>query len=569
MKINEIKILNYRNLNNVNIDFHNQINFIVGENNLGKTNILELLHIIFNRRAFQKTDFNEQDKPIKIELKLLLEQGEIGLFDDYFTLDEQEKLVYVEVEVLQQSIDDNIEFSIKSTNDDIHRNKIRKAHFISYGSVRRPEKELSFAVQSNFLHLLIKKYLEENEGEFNLDTDSFSPLIQRINHQLEQIKTFNLFDLEAKANEDISGLLGNIIQLQAKNKFDISDLSEGTQFINSIPLVLLNQIAKIIERDIDGSILEVEGKRKLYVIISIDEPELHLHPHTQRFFIDYLQEVLSGKSDEFNSLLKFMYGIDEISGQLLIVTHSPYILLDDYKSIVRVYYEHNQLKALSGISIDIEQSLMTHMFRYLDEIKEAFYAKKVLVVEGVTEQGAMKALFEKERIDINLAGISVVNAHGKDSVPYIVDLFNKFKVPVVGFIDRDENNPEDVKYKYIDNLFYTELKEFENDIVECLDLDGYIDYLKKNEFNIVNPTIALCKKYGIDVDPSNIEEYELQIKNQPRELKENIMTELKGNIIHSLTQNKTFINGFLISKYAHTTPSSIKKAFDCLVDIDG
>ncbi len=74
----------------------------VSENNLVNTNILELLHTIFNRRAFQETDFNEEDRPIKIKLKLELDQGEEGLFDDYFTLDEQRELVYIEVEALQR-----------------------------------------------------------------------------------------------------------------------------------------------------------------------------------------------------------------------------------------------------------------------------------------------------------------------------------------------------------------------------------------------------------------------------------------------------------------------------------
>ena len=32
-----------------------------------------------------------------------------------------------------------------------------------------------------------------------------------------------------------------------------------------------------------------------------------------------------------------MFDDDEINGQLLAVTHSPYIILDDYKHIVRVY----------------------------------------------------------------------------------------------------------------------------------------------------------------------------------------------------------------------------------------
>lgn len=48
MYINEIKkIDNYRNLSGNKIKFENQVNFLIGENNIGKTNILELINTIF------------------------------------------------------------------------------------------------------------------------------------------------------------------------------------------------------------------------------------------------------------------------------------------------------------------------------------------------------------------------------------------------------------------------------------------------------------------------------------------------------------------------------------------
>ena len=52
MKIKKIFIENYRNLNAIEISFEESCNFIVGENNLGKSNILKLLNIIFTKRAF-------------------------------------------------------------------------------------------------------------------------------------------------------------------------------------------------------------------------------------------------------------------------------------------------------------------------------------------------------------------------------------------------------------------------------------------------------------------------------------------------------------------------------------
>ena len=58
MRIKDISVENYRNLNSATITFDESCNFIVGENNLGKSNILNLLNIIFTRRGFVYDDFN-------------------------------------------------------------------------------------------------------------------------------------------------------------------------------------------------------------------------------------------------------------------------------------------------------------------------------------------------------------------------------------------------------------------------------------------------------------------------------------------------------------------------------
>jgi len=57
MKILKLKINNFRNLNDIEINFHPDITFLVGENNLGKSNLLDLLDIIFNKRHFSEDDF--------------------------------------------------------------------------------------------------------------------------------------------------------------------------------------------------------------------------------------------------------------------------------------------------------------------------------------------------------------------------------------------------------------------------------------------------------------------------------------------------------------------------------
>ncbi|MFW9264961.1 AAA family ATPase, partial [Nostoc sp. CALU 546] len=84
MKISTLEIKNYRNLDGVKINFHPTTNFIIGENNLGKSNLLYLLNILFTRNSFSESDFLNLDNPIHISFSLRLSDIEQGFFDDLF-----------------------------------------------------------------------------------------------------------------------------------------------------------------------------------------------------------------------------------------------------------------------------------------------------------------------------------------------------------------------------------------------------------------------------------------------------------------------------------------------------
>ena len=65
-----IKIENYRNIVDVELHFHNDINYFVGENAVGKSNFLDLLEQMMNARGFQESDFADVHRPIRIECKM-------------------------------------------------------------------------------------------------------------------------------------------------------------------------------------------------------------------------------------------------------------------------------------------------------------------------------------------------------------------------------------------------------------------------------------------------------------------------------------------------------------------
>ena len=52
MKIKEIYIDNYRNLSGLTIKFDSVMNFIIGNNGVGKSNLMELIDTVFNKKIF-------------------------------------------------------------------------------------------------------------------------------------------------------------------------------------------------------------------------------------------------------------------------------------------------------------------------------------------------------------------------------------------------------------------------------------------------------------------------------------------------------------------------------------
>lgn len=59
MKIKKIKLINFRNLENVELSFINNVNIIIGGNGAGKTNILEAIYLNSLTKSFRANNDNE------------------------------------------------------------------------------------------------------------------------------------------------------------------------------------------------------------------------------------------------------------------------------------------------------------------------------------------------------------------------------------------------------------------------------------------------------------------------------------------------------------------------------
>ena len=57
----------------------------------------------------------------------------------------------------------------------------------------------------------------------------------------------------------------------------------------------------------------------------------------QRAVLNYYRQIATNENAEFLALIKQLFQIDGLLGQLFVVTHSTDALVDDYRHIIRMY----------------------------------------------------------------------------------------------------------------------------------------------------------------------------------------------------------------------------------------
>ena len=159
MYIKEIsEISNYRNMSESNISFDKALNFIIGENNIGKTNLLELLNSIFSVGKFVETDFFNVLEPIRIVFTIGYDDASVGFFEDNFDIDDNHSITII---AEQDVVDGRISYYHNTPKmTPISFSTIRKINSLYYYAQRMPSKVVDFKKTNGsgkVLNYLIKK----------------------------------------------------------------------------------------------------------------------------------------------------------------------------------------------------------------------------------------------------------------------------------------------------------------------------------------------------------------------------------------------------------------------------
>ncbi|MBN1999158.1 AAA family ATPase [candidate division KSB1 bacterium] len=515
MKILRVKITNYRNLNDLDIFFDPDINFIVGETSVGKTNLLSLFHTIFNWRSFYESDFQDPTIPISLEFEISLNELQKGHFEDLFSPDNSNN---INILAIQDSPDEVIQFFHKESGTSISPSLMKRINYIYYDSQRNPGSELSFDKRKGvgkFLNHLYSKYLESHEVDDIdfINKSELEGLLGYINANLIKIKSFKDFSIKANTDEDVRNLLARIINLRDDQNFELQRSGYGLQFASMISLAILEKLlGKNVSKD-KYFFEDENGLKFSSMIIGLDEPEIHLHPYMQRSLVRYLLKLIQNKDAEFIELISELFSFNGFIGQIIISTHSPNILLSSYKQIIHLYRDRdNNILSKNGTKIDLDPKIEKHLGKNMPYIKEAFFSRCVVLVEGDTEVGALPEFAIKLNIDLDDAGISIIQAGSADSIPPLMKLLDEFGILCISIMDGDKKS---ATYASIENLYFTDQHDFEEEVVKkCFDrssVDLLFQIVKENDSNQENRVIQKQKlnntirKYALDLAEVNID----------------------------------------------------------------
>lgn len=555
MKITQLQIHNYRNLDGVKVAFAEDCNFIVGENNLGKSNLLSLLNIIFTSRTFRFEDFKDTALPIEVQFQVKLSPLEIGHFQDLFDVDDYS---LINIIARQDNTDDNINFYHAETSTYILPSIVKCINFIHYDSLRNPVAEINFDKGKGvgrFLRNIISQYLESTgiaDAEF-LNDAKVTALLGSINQKISKIKSFQDFGIKASSEDDAENLLSKIVVLKDSKGDSLTKAGYGVQFLILVTLSVLEKLQAIRTQRAERGIFEneAEGTKSISLVIGLDEPEIHLHPYMQRSLIKYLNSIISNKNTNFKQLVKELFDIDEFIGQIIVVTHSPNIILNDYKQIVRFYSQQGVTKIVSGSKITLTEQLHKHLYLHFPFIKEAFFSRCAIFVEGDSEFGSFPSFGQKLEIEFDDLGICVLQARG-EAIHQLIELANKFGIQSVGITDKDDGT----KTPTLPNHFETNLRDFEAELISIIDtgkesilrtiLCGLDSSGINREMDIASLNKRAHKKHGICATPftqslilANISTIDLQ--------------NLKAYYLTWFSINKSYPLGLLIGEHLPLT----------------
>lgn len=486
--IKNIRVNNYRSLENVELELE-EINILIGQNNVGKSNLMKALDMAFNgSRIISEDDIYVKEgehltkgKKAIIDIKICpIEDGEIkkdfsdfwtGVFTDRWIITDEINGSYVGIRtIIEYDIKKNdyivIRKPIIEWNDSIEESKTgRKQLFTSdmHDFINHFYMDAHRDVTEDIRNR--KSYFGRATSRVDLDEKKVEELEEKLNSvNLEIVSKIAAIN-ETKVNlSKIGKTLGNtksVVQIEPLSR-KISDLHKGMDITfkdgnaatfsvaqhgmgtrSWISFLTLGAYVDFFHK----SIKKEEEEADDLVILSLEEPEAHLHPQAQR---QIYQQLI------------------EFKGQKIVSTHATSILAQaDLKNIV-------QLKKKDGKTYVNRFNIENYSTEEIEKIErevikthgELIFSNIIVLCEGITEEQALPIYFKEFfGIDPTYMGINIIGIGGQNYKSYM-KFIKEFDINWYVFSDGEKGVIQCVKnavkkvfdkdYSMLNNVFIIE-----------------------------------------------------------------------------------------------------------------
>jgi putative ATP-dependent endonuclease of the OLD family len=454
MYISKLSIKNFRGFREISLNFKKGVNILIGENNSGKTAIIDVLRICLgygkadNNINIQETDLhinpeNPLEKNKEIQFDLIFDMGdnpkEKECFYDFISQDPQI--------ANRQTIQFHLKFTLEETGkkkffkrtiwggDNLGQTISYEALqeiFFTYLSPLRDAvsglKPYSYDNKTAQLFNQLTKYKkEENEKEIKLDDKKKKELANKLYTVFESNENDWKYILKAgkdKVNDHLTGTginnkYPNIEMNYVGRKY--SDVVRGIELKRPVfdPEKLEGEEQKYFElfqnglgennlvfaSVILGDLINrcEDEELEIYNALLVEEPEAHLHPQYQNTFFEYLNTL------------------QQKGLQIFITSHSPTITAksdtDNITILQKQKYKIAPFSFLHLTKVDFSSENKKHLRKFLDTTKsQMFFANGTLLVEGIAEAILIpmlsKKFLEPHKFDLEKEGVEIVNIGG-------------------------------------------------------------------------------------------------------------------------------------------------------------
>lgn len=421
MRLREIAVTNHSRLADTVLEVRGHV-VLVGPNDVGKSSLLRCLDLLLGASTAQlyqrivPEDLRDADEPLVVEAELIdFTAADEALFPDEITVDAATGAKRLAIR-LSATLDSAQTISIErtapggGTGRQLSRDQVAGLGWNLLAALGA-SRDLREDRRSYLQDILAAIDLGAEQTDFDAITEQLqdklgssavlarlrSNLADQLNRALpEQLAADDLVFLPGAAAEDD---VLNDVRLHVRKDGEPRSLSEQSDGMRALYAMALYDLVS-----------------EAANMVAIDEPEVHLHPTSQRSLARLLRE---GPNQKF------------------IATHSTDIVgAFDPECVVAVRAGGVVVQPAAGFLSTDEKLAVEWWAR--DRL-EPLTAHRIAAVEGISDRILLKRSAELTGRNLDRLGVSIVETGGSGSMGAIIKLFGKtgFDIPLSILIDAD------------------------------------------------------------------------------------------------------------------------------------